>query len=157
MDLFHIRIKDKIPKSTRYEGENARNLMNYCAPQSFDTKIMPPTIPAPSAATKTAPAAISFAFFTSGWYCGCATSARNSKAVLNASAIHTPVIAKMIMPHSTTDNRSTLPKMTIPTVAMVWIHVLCYVSRSVQSPTKAYLKLRILFMTLNFCSMYPLV
>jgi len=54
----------------------------------------------PIAEISTAPAATSFDFRTSGWNSGEATSARNSKAVLSASAVHTATMASTIQHQS---------------------------------------------------------
>ncbi len=92
---------------------------------------------------KTAPAATSFDCFTAGWNSGDTTSARNSNAVLRASAVQTAMTANVSQHHSAGDTSRSSPARTAAIVAHACTQAFCCDFSIVQMPTNACRKLRI--------------
>jgi hypothetical protein len=108
---------------------------------------------APAAVRSTAAAAISLALAISGFWSGETTSAKNSRAVLNASAVQTAHIAATTQSHSKRDRWHRDPARITATVARACSHMFGCVQNNVVRPRNACRKLaaRTLRLKKPFC------
>jgi hypothetical protein len=96
-------------------GARGQGVIRAISARTVNTSV-PITAPQ-TAQISTAPAATFFAFSTSGWNSGEATSHKNSNAVFSASAVQTDVIARTSAIHSTRLTRAAAPLKTTIVVA----------------------------------------
>src|SRR5687768_4862561 len=121
-----------------YLSRQSLNCSQTCGP-----KTRRPMATEPAAVMSTAPAATSLALAASGWKAGEATSVRNSKAVLSASAVQTAMTARMTQHHSSRPSRKWSPAVSTAAVAAACTHALCCEATITRTPLSAQRTLRI--------------
>ena len=109
------------------------------------TNMMQPTIAAPIAATRTAPAAQSLAFFASGWMFGEARSTTASTAVFRHSRDMTSAQQMTIAAHSRPSSPNHAPSTATATAAARWMRMFRSLFTVAAMPEIAYIKDRIIF------------
>ena len=118
---------------------------NVTRAKSLGKNMMQPTIAAPIAATRTAPAAQSLAFFASGWMFGEARSTTASTAVFRHSRDMTSAQQMTIAAHSRPSSPNHAPSTTTATAAARWMRMFRSLFTVAAMPEIACIKDRIIF------------